>query len=293
MQLDHLHLFLKIVDRGSLAAAARALGLSSTTVSERLATLESHYGARLFNRTTRSLNLTEAGRTLLEGAPRLLADAEELRSRIQAGSETLAGPLRISAPVDFGRERIAPILEAFLQEHPRITAELHLFDGYVDVVAESIDVAVRFGSLPDSSLRVRRIGNNKRIACASPAYLEKHGLPLKPEDLASHNCLCMRFGPHLDREWRFRRAGREITVLVSGDRVANDGGLVRRWCLRGHGIALKSEWDVAADVAGGRLVELLKDFAPAPTALQLVFPPGRNHPRRVEAFADALTAALR
>ncbi len=222
-----------------------------------------------------------------------MAEAEELRSLIQAGTENLAGPLRISAPVDLGRERVVPILDTFLHQHPGVTAELQLSDGYVDVVAESIDVAVRFGALPDSSLRVRRIGENRRIACASPEYLDKHGVPQTPQDLADHNCLCMRFGAVLDREWRFRDSGRDITVHVSGDRVANEGGLVRRWCLRGHGIALKSQWDIATAIAKGDLVEILRDFAPPPNALQLVFSPGKSHPRRVQAFAEALICGLR
>ncbi len=293
MHLEHLQVFLRIVEQGSLAGAGRALGLSSTTVSERLAALEAHYGARLFNRTTRALHLTEAGRTLLDGAPRLLAEAEELRSRIRSGIESLAGPLRISAPIDLGRERVAQVLDSFLIAHPGITAELLLRDGYIDVLAESIDIAVRFGSLPDSSLRARRIGENRRIVCASPDYLEARGTPKSPTDLANHNCLCMRFGTHLDKEWRFRESGREFTVLVSGDRIADDGGLVRRWCLQGRGIALKSEWDVGDDLARGDLIELLSNYAPPPNALQLVFPPGRTHPRRVEAFAEALTSAFR
>ena len=292
MRLEHLQLFLKIVDCGSLAGAARASGLSATTVSERLAGLEHYYGARLFNRTTRALNLTDAGRTLVERAPRLLADADALRSRIRAGSERVAGPLRVSAPVDFGRARLAPILDRFVEMHPGITAELILTDGYVDMVTESVDVAVRLGALQDSSLRVRRLGDNRRVVCASPAYLERRTAPVEPADLADHNCLCMRFGQQLDREWRFLKAGRDISVRVSGDRIANDGALVRQWCLRGYGVALKSQWDVADDLAAGRLVELLAAFSRPAGALQLVFPPGRGHPRRVRVFADTVVAAL-
>ncbi|MEM6293071.1 MAG: LysR family transcriptional regulator [Myxococcota bacterium] len=293
MDTDHLRVFLAIVEQGSLASAGRALGLSSSTVTERLAGLESHYGARLLHRTTRALTLTEAGEALHEGATLLLADADALASRVRAGVESLAGSLRVSAPVDFGRTQVAPIFDAFLAEHPGVVGELVLVDGYVDVLAERVDVAVRFGALADSSLRVRKVGENRRIVCAAPSYLDAHGQPSMPEDLASHNCLRMRFGRHLDREWPFREGRRRYTVRVDGDRIANDGGLVRHWCLEGRGIALKSRWDVADDLAAGRLVELLEAYAPKPSALQLVFPPGPTQPRRSRAFADVLLAALR
>lgn len=293
MNLTHLSIFLRIVEQGSLAGAARAEGLSATTVSERLAALETHYGARLLNRTTRAISLTEAGRVLLDGAPGLLAEENELRSRIRSGVESLAGPIRVSAPIDLGRERVAPLLDAFLEQHPAVTGELILVDGYVDVVVESIDIAVRFGALPDSSLQVRRLGDNRRVVCAAPRYLDAHGVPQEPAQLGDHNCLRMRFGRGLDGEWRFEQGGRTISVIVTGDRIANDGALVRSWCLEGRGIALKSIWDVAPDIDAGRLVELLPSYAPPPTSLQLVFPPGRARPRRVQTFADMLASTLR
>ncbi len=293
MHLEHLGLFIRIIELGSLAAAARAEGFSATTVSERLAALESHYGTRLLNRTTRAIHLTEAGRALYEGAPRLLAEEKELRSRIRSGVTSLAGPLRISAPLDLGRVRIVPLLDRFLAQHPAVTGDLLLSDGNLDVLAESIDIAVRFGTLRDSTLGVRRLGNDHRAVCASPDYLATHGVPKTPADLANHNCLRLRFGRHLERTWRFQTAGREETILVSGDRIANDGGLVRQWCLDGRGIALKSIWDVGDDLRAGRLVELLRDHSPQPKSLQLVFPPGRSHPRRVQEFADLLARELR
>lgn len=292
MVLEHLRLFQAIVERGSLAEAGRAMGLSSTTVSERLAALESDLGARLLNRTTRAINMTEAGRALYDGARRLLAEEEELRARVVTGIESLAGPIRISAPIDFGRERVAPALDAFVEEYPGVDVELVLTDGYVDLVLDAVDIAIRFGALADSSLRVRRIGDSRRIVCASPRYLDQHGAPATPTDLHDHDCLRMRFGMHLDRRWHFQKRGRKFTVNVSGSRVANDGALVRRWCVQGYGIALKSHWDVAADLEHGRLVELLAEFAPPKTPLQMVFPPGGSEPRRVKAFAEHLLSTL-
>jgi DNA-binding transcriptional LysR family regulator len=219
------------------------------------------------------------------------------------GAEVLAGPLRISAPIILGRERIAPLLDAFLLAHPGVTAELLLIedngiedngadqrraDPAVDGLWASVDVAVRLSTSGDSALRVQWVGRNRRLVIASPDYLEAHGVPKSPTDLAHHNCLCA----HFDSHWAFQESGRAFVVAVSGDRVATDPALVRRWCLQGRGLALESEWHVADDLARGRLVQVLSDYAPAPGALQVVLPPGRSPSRQVEVFADVLTSAL-
>ena len=293
MNLNHLGLFLTIVEKGSLAAAGRERGLSPTTVSERLAALEAHYGVTLLNRTTRTIGLTDEGRTLFEGARALLEEADDLESRVRRGAESLSGRIRIGAPLDLGRSMVAPVIDAFLREHPDISIELLLSDGYLNVVDEGIDIAVRFGSLEDSTLRVRKLGEHGRLVCAAPAYVESRGAPATPTDLEAHNCIVMRFGLNLDNVWRFRAKRNEVRVTVRGDRVANDSALVREWALAGHGIVSKSELDVRADIASGRLVVLLEDFPAAPLPLQMVFPPGRTQPRRVRAFADALAEGIR
>ncbi|PRY20403.1 LysR family transcriptional regulator [Aliiruegeria haliotis] len=293
MLIDNIRLFQVIAVKGSLVAAAREVGLSSTTVSERLAALEAHYGVVLFNRTTRSLSLTEEGRTLLDGAKSVLAEIEDLETCIRHGADTLSGPIRISAPVDLGRSIVSDIVERFSQNHPAISVELSLFDGYVDIVGQGFDLALRFGSISDSSLRTRRIGSYRRIVCAAQSYLEQHGTPQTPADLTGHNCLIMRFGSSLDNVWRFGTGASAQEVTVRGDKVVNDGYLVRRWALAGHGIILKSELDVRIDLSAGRLVALLEDFAAAPNPLQVMFPPGRAQPRRVGALADALREGFR
>lgn len=159
--------------KGGLAAAGREVGLSPATVTERLATLEAYYGATLLTRTTRAISLTEEGRLLVAGARRLLAEAEELESRIKLGTETISGPIRLSVAEDLGRTHIVPIIDAFLTEHPNVTVDLHLSDGYVDLVGQGFDFAIRHGVLVDSSLRSRSLGTNRRLVCASPAYLEE------------------------------------------------------------------------------------------------------------------------
>mgnify|MGYP003663467571 CR=1 FL=1 len=292
MLLDNIALFLKIVEKGSLTAAGREARLSSTTVSERLSALEAHFGVVLLNRTTRAISLTEEGRTLIEGAKRVLGEVEDLETRIRFGAQTLSGPIRISAPSDIGRTVVSAEINRFLADHPAISVELMLSDGYVDMIGQGFDIALRFGTVTDSSLRVRSLGQKRRIVCAAPSYLAKHGIPKKPADLKDHNCLVMRFGANLDNIWRFGPNALKQVVTVGGDRVANDGTLVRQWSLAGYGIILKSELDVGTDIKAGKLVELLADFAQPPSPLQMLFPPSRAQPRRVGALADRLQSRL-
>ncbi|WP_430441850.1 LysR substrate-binding domain-containing protein [Shinella sp.] len=292
MLLENLSLFLRIVEKGGLAVAGREVGLSPATVSERLASLEAYYGAALLTRTTRAISLTEEGRALVEGARRLLAEAEELESRVRRGANVISGPVRLSAPEDLGRRLLVPVIDAFLAEHPAVTVDLNLTDGNVDIVGQGMDFAIRHGVLADSSLRAKSLGENRRVVCAAPAYLAAHGTPVHPDELAAHDCIVMRFGQNIDRDWPFLIDGVMRKVTVHGQRVVNDGGLVRQWCREGRGIALKSIRDVADDLATGALVELLEDFSAGGTALQIVYPPSAVQPRRVRMLIDRIAATL-
>lgn len=292
MNLDHVRLFQRIVELGSMAAAARETGLSATSVSERLAALEAHFGVTLLHRTTRSISLTDAGRTFWQGAEQILEDTASLESQIRHGAETLSGLVRISAPSDLGRGLVSAAIDHFQTENPEVRFELHLYDGYVDIVGEGVDIALRFGPITDSSLRVRPLGEISRIVCASPDYIAENGRPEAPEDLAGHQCLIMRFGELLDNQWVFAQGTRKRTVMVNGRRISNDGHIVRMWCVAGAGIALKSELDIAEDLRTGRLVALLEDFKAPPRPLQMLFPPSRRQPTRVRAFADHLAGSL-
>lgn len=288
--LDNLQLFIRIVEKGGLAAAGRDFGLSPATVSERLVALEAHYKARLLNRTTRSISLTNAGQMLVEGARNLICEANDLQARIRLGIDQLSGLIRLSAPMDLGRTRIAPLLDEFMQAHPDIRVDLTLTDSQVDLVAQGLDLAVRLGTLSDSSLISRKLGNNFRQVVAANSYLEQYGIPANPQDLNKHNCLVMRFGSRIDNEWPFQINGRTVRVPVYGNRIANDGSLVREWCGQGLGIAFKSGWDVAADLESGALVTLLNDFASKPSNIQLVYPSARTLPNRVRKLIDFFTA---
>lgn len=292
MLLDNLALFLLIAEKGGMAAAGRDMGLSPASVSERLAALERYYGATLVNRTTRAINLTDEGRLLAEGARRLLAEASELEARVRLGAEKLSGPIRLSAPEDLGRRCIVPVIDAFLAEYPEVSVDLNLTDGYVDLVGHGLDFAVRHGHLADSSLRAKSLGENRRIVCAAPSYLAVAGTPTHPDDLSNHDCIVMRFGQNLDREWTFQVGGKAHRVLVRGRRIANDGGLVRQWACAGYGIALKSIRDIEADLNSGALVELLKDYSASLTPLQIVYPQSVVQSRRVRMLIERIASAF-
>lgn len=289
---DGLRLFLLILEKGGLSAAGREMGLSPASVSERLAALESYYGATLLKRTTRSISLTDEGRQLAEGARRLLAEADEMESRIRYGTQTISGPIRLTAPVDLGQNRIVPILDGFLDAHPDVTVDLNLTDSFVDLVGQGFDFAVRYGTLEDSTLKARPIGENRRLICAAPAYLQRQGVPQHPADLLQHDCIVMRFALGIDRAWSFQVDGSDYAVNVRGQRSANNGQLIKRWALAGYGLCKKSVWDVQDDLDAGRLVEVLAPFSLTRTALHIVYPPSRIQPRRVKALIDVIANEL-
>ena len=220
MVLDNLALFLLIVEKGSLSAAGREAGLSSTTVSERLAGIEAHFGVVLLNRTTRAISLTEEGRILLEGAKEVLDGMADLETHIRLGAQTLTGLIRISTPSDPGRTVVSDAVNGFLEQHPGVRIELILSDGYVDIVGEGIDLALRFGPTDDSTLRVKGLGTSRQVLCAAPAYIENHGAPTVPADLKKHNCIVRRYGQKLDNIWRFSRDATRQIVTVSGEHPA-------------------------------------------------------------------------
>lgn len=288
MLLDNIRLFLTIVEKGALAAAARELGLAPATVSERLAALEAHYGVVLLNRTTRAIRPTAEGEALIDAAHELLEAVDELDARIRLGATALSGRLRVSAPSDLGRTLVAEALDRFVETHPQVRVELLLADGFADLVGDGFDLAVRFGLVPDSSLRAREIGRVRRLVCAAPSYVEERGTPVLPADLVDHDCIVMRFGTKLDDVWRLGRDETTEVVTVRPTRVTNDGALARRWAVEGKGVVLKSELDVAEDLKTRRLVQLLPGCATSALPLQVIFPPGRAQPRRVAAFADTM-----
>lgn len=292
-RLESLALFVSIVEKGGLSAAGREHGLSPATVSERLMSLERQYGARLLNRTTRSVSPTDAGQQLVNGARHLLAESRDLEHRVRDGVDHLSGLIRLSAPSDLGRTRIIPVIDRLIAQHPDIQIDLQLTDARTDLIARGLDLAIRTGDLADSTLKARKLGNRRRLVCAAPDYFERNGVPEHPEELAQHNCLQMRFGTELDNAWPFVVDGKPTRVMVRGNRIIDDGLEVRRWCVAGHGLAYKSEWDVADDLAKGRLISCLDEFEPPPAAVQVIYSPSAHLPGRVRCLIDALVETFR
>jgi len=292
-RLEALKFFVRLVEKKGIASAGRDFGLSPATASNRLSDLETYYEAKLINRTTRSISLTDEGRLLFERARSLIDESENLKNQIRHGALRISGLIKISAPQDLGRNVLAPLLDDFLDLHPKLQIELRLEDNYLDLINEGIDLAVRLGRPRDSSLRSRILGPNYRIVCASPEYILSHGTPNHPKDLADHNCLIMHWGRVIDREWTFKINGRKSPITVSGNRASNNGYQVKTWCLQGYGLVFKSVWDVQSHLESGELVEVLKPYRyEQNSALQLLFPGGYAPSRRVRTLIDFLAVCF-
>jgi len=263
-----MEIFVAVVDAGSFTAAADAFGISPVMVGKHIRQLEERLGARLLTRTTRRQSLTEIGRQYAERCRLILADIKAAESSAEAMRSTPRGTLRISAPVSFGTQRLAPALADYLAQHPEVSLDLNLNDRMIDLVEEGYDAAIRIGELQDSGLVARPLQPYRMMLCASPAYLERFGVPKQPEDLVSHQCL--DFAP-LHRRVRWNLNGSESEFPASRFR-SNNGQALRMAALRGFGIVLQSEVLLGEDVAAGRLVSLLEDYLPASRPVSLIYP---------------------
>ncbi len=283
-------MFLAILDAGGLARAARMLRRSPASVTRSLAALEARAGARLAERTTRKLAPTEAGRRLADQARRVLADYETAVSVEASGP--LRGRLALTAPLVFGRRHVSALVARFLVLHPGVSAELRLNDRNLDMIDEQLDVAVRVGALPDSSLVARKVGEVRSIVVAAPAYLERRGAPRTPEDLKTHEVITGVVRADA-LEWRFRSAeGREKLTRMTSRFTLTDVDAALNAVREGHGITRALSYQVADDLAAGRLVRLLAAWEPAALPVQLVTPTARLIPARVRAFLDHAAAEL-
>jgi DNA-binding transcriptional LysR family regulator len=288
-RIADIGLFLRVLDLGSISAAARSLDLSVAVASQRLKRLERDLGVRLLHRTTRQLHATPEGAALAEQGRALVEDLEALTGGLrQAGSE-VAGTLRVTTSASFGRQYISPLLPEFLARHPRIRLSINLNDQWLELVSSGFDLAIRIGALDDSSLVARKLADNRRVLCASPAYLREHGMPQSPEDLASHECLLLVGSQGRQDVWRMRdRDGRDVVVRVRGRFESNFGEVLRDAAVAGLGIALHSTWHVCEDLRAGRLQAVLPDHSIAASGIYAVMPQRRLVPPRVSAFIDFL-----
>ncbi len=275
--LQNLDIFVRTVDSGSLSATARALDITPAAASAALKRLEAELGANLLVRSTRSLRLTPEGAVFLEHCRSALATLQEGQHALATGRTQVQGVLRLAASSDMGRNLLLPWLDAFQALHPQVRFRLQLSDRLANMYSEPVDAAFRHGVPPDSSLVALPVApNNRRVLCASPAYLAQHGTPQKPSDLAEQDCLCFMLGGEVNDRWHFFRDGKEETVSVGGGHVTNDGDVVRRWALAGRGVAYKAWLDVAQDLKAGRLVALCTDWQTEPVPLYMVLPDRRQ-----------------
>ena len=287
-QLGALATFVRVVDAGSLSGAARSLPSSLTSVSRQISALEQRYGTPLLLRTTRRLALTDDGRILYERAKSILGDLREVEATLSRGHQQPSGRIRISAPTLMGRLLIAPLLAEFLRRYPALTLDLLLVDRAVDMVDEDIHLSLRVGHLPDSQLVARKLADLRMIVCASPAYLERSGVPQTPADLSRHDCLVFSDTPGT-AEWRFKKGSKtERRIRIAGRLWVNSLDAVVSAAKQGAGIVRVPSWQVEAEIAAGGLQRILLDFEPPPTPLHLLFQPSRLASPKTRVFVDYL-----
>jgi DNA-binding transcriptional LysR family regulator len=290
--VDHLadlDLFLRVIDLGSISAAARSLDLSVAVASQRLKRLEKQLGVRLLHRTTRRLHPTQEGALLAERGRALAEDLEALTSELRQTGTSPSGTLRMTASASFGRQYLSPLLPEFLARYPKVRISVDLSDQMRDLVSSGFDLAVRIGTLPDSDFVARKIATNRRVLCASPSYLARHGMPAAPEDLASRECLVLTGSQGRQDTWRMTdHNGREISVRVGGRFECNFGEVLRDAAVAGFGIALHSTWHICEDLQNGRLRVVLPHYRIAESGIYVVMPQRRMMPQRVRVFGDFL-----
>ncbi|MGO4352328.1 LysR family transcriptional regulator [Rhizobium sp. RAF36] len=285
--LDML-VFVRVVQAKSLSGAARELNFSLTVVSRKLSRLEERLGVRLVNRTTRSLALTEEGARFYERCVQILAEIDDAETDASSGSDRASGVLKVTSTFAFGCRWLAPILWDFQQAHPDLHVHLDTNDGVENIVDAGYDLAIRFGSLSDSSLIARQIAPNRRVICAAPAYLDRRGRPQTVDDLPGHDIVA--FGEPPNTHWAFAD-GRSANVTSS--LTTNNGELAHRWALSGAGLVLKSIWDVRDDIDSGRLEVVLPEARLAAAPIHAVFPHSRLAAAKVRLCIDYLSVTLR
>ncbi len=287
-RLKQIESFVSVATKGSLTAAALAEGVAPAVMGRRIDALEARLGVKLLLRTTRKLTLTHEGSAFLEDCQRLLAELASAEAGVSAGGVQASGHLRITAPAGFGRRHVAPLVPEFLALHPEVSLSLNLSDRVVDIVNEGFDCAVRVGDMPDSSLVSTRLADNRRLCVGAPSYLKRAGTPKHPSELARHACLILSSEASQTRGWAFQIDG-TLTHLRPQSRLdCSDGQVLHGWCLQGLGLAWRSTWEVEADLAAGRLISVLDEFAAPPNGIFAVFPQSKHLPLRVRLWIDYL-----
>lgn len=290
IQPADLGFFSALASAGSLSSAARELGVTTPAVSKHLTLMESRVGVSLVNRTTRRMGLTPEGELYLEHARRILGEINDMEELIGVGKATPKGLLRVNATLGFGRSHVAPLISRFARKHPQVEVQLQLSVNPPPLTDDSFDVCIRFGAPPDARVIARHIAPNRRLLCASPAYLAKRGTPKVPHDLTRHNCIGIRQGEEAYGVWRLTSGRGKVAateaIKTRGNLTTNDGEIAVNWALDGHGILMRAEWDIERYLRDGRLVQVLPQYDTPDADIYAVYPQRHQLAARVRAFVD-------
>ncbi len=296
VQPADLGFFSALAACGSLSAAARELGISTPAVSKRLSQMETRLGVTLVNRTTRRMSLTPEGELYVAHARRILGEIDDMAQLLGGAKGEAQGLLRVNATLGFGRSHVAPLLSKFVRKHPQVEVQLQLSVNPPPLTDDAFDVCIRFGAPPEARVIARRIASNRRLLCASPAYLARAGQPRVPNDLAHHRCIGIRQGDEAYGMWRLSpgrgAAQRTEAVKTRGALSTNDGEIAVNWALDGHGILMRAEWDIARYLRSGRLVQVLANYRTPDADIYAVYPQRHQLSARVRTFVDFIAAAL-
>ncbi len=272
MLLEDLQVVLKVAEYRSITAAATHLDMRTATASAALKRVENALGVELFVRTTRQLRLSSAGERYIPQCQQALLMLDQARQNMKHDLDVIDGELRLAVSSDLGRNLVTSWLDEFMDTHPKVSLKTNISDSNIDLYRDYVDIALRYGSPDDANLYGFKICNVPALLCATQEYLDQHGMPKHPHDLASHNGLFYQLYDIMHDVWEFSDGETEYKIKMSGNRAANDGDLVRRWCVAGKGIAVKSCLDMSADLLSGKVVSLMPEFKPTPTELWLIFP---------------------
>ena len=296
VQPADLGFFSALAACGSLSAAARELGISTPAVSKRLSQMETRLGVTLVNRTTRRMSLTPEGELYVAHARRILGEIAAMAQLLGGAKGEAQGLLRVNATLGFGRSHVAPLISKFVRKHPQVEVQLQLSVNPPPLTDDAFDVCIRFGAPPEARVIARRIASNRRLLCASPAYLARAGQPRVPNDLAHHRCIGIRQGDEAYGMWRLSTgrgaAQRTEAVKTRGALSTNDGEIAVNWALEGHGILIRAEWDIARYLRSGRLVQVLANYRTPDADIYAVYPQRHQLSARVRTFVDFIAAAL-
>lgn len=296
IQPAELGFFATLATCGSLSRAARELGITTPAVSKRLSLMEARVGVSLVTRTTRRMSLTPEGEIFLEHARRILADLDDLDQLLTKSKGSPKGLLRVNATLGFGRLQIAPLISNYVRQYPEVDVQLQLSVSPPALTDDLFDVCIRFGEPSDARVIAKRLAPNRRLLCASPKYLETHGVPQVPHDLAHHNCICIRQGDDAYGSWRIltiRGTNRTTEVIkVRGNLTTNDGEIAVNWALDGHGILMRAEWDIERYLNSGRLVQVLPQCQTPDADIYAVYPQRHQLSTRIRTFVDFLSQSF-